>query len=473
MLDRDYQESQYLSPQKLVRPEASIISMATGNSWQSQALFAGIIVLCLAAARIIYNVFTHPLRRFPGPLLSRCTRAYYSYYRATGQLELKTKELHDKYGSTVRIAPDELSFNGGTAWEDIYGHKSKKRHEIRLQKEPFFYLGAVAPNGEKNLGACSDRDHARIRGVLSSAFSERALFDQESMLVGHVNHLVQRLRDLQGRPTDAVRWLHHCTYDMITDLSLGTSANALDCDDWSPQAHLMFEGIKEGIAVIEMLRFMPFKHYMMGLLMAAFGGSRRVAFVSAGEKAQMRMATDNYERPDFMSYILRANESSRELTPAEIKANVALLLDVGSETTASALSACLFYLCKNPTILNKVVALIRGEFKTEADMDSKKLSRLPYLTAVLQESLRMYPPVAGSTPRVTPPQGCTIDRQFVPGNQIVGINQYAICRNERNFAHADKFIPERFLEGDPLFAADSQQTFQPFSCGPQSCLGRK
>lgn len=54
-----------------------------------------------------YNVFFHPLRSFPGPLLARASRLYYSYYRSTGQLEWKTLELHQKYGSVVRIAPDE------------------------------------------------------------------------------------------------------------------------------------------------------------------------------------------------------------------------------------------------------------------------------------------------------------------------------------------------------------------------------
>lgn len=265
----------------------------------------------------------------------------------------------------------------------------------------------MAPNGEKNLGACSDSDHARIRGVLVSAFSEKALFLQEQVLSQHIDHMIRRVRDMQGRPTDAVRWAHHCTYDIISDLSLGSSANTLDCDSWSPLAHLMFEGIKEGIAVIELLRFLPFKHQMMRLLMTAFGGSRRIAFKSAVEKAHARMATDNYERPDFMSYILMANESSRQMTPSEITANVALLLDVGSETSASAVAACLFYLAANPEILARLTALVREAFGAESEIDSKKLSRLPYLTAVLQETLRMYPPVAGSTPRVTPPKGCT------------------------------------------------------------------
>ncbi|KAK6213608.1 benzoate 4-monooxygenase cytochrome P450 [Colletotrichum tabaci] len=338
-----------------------------------------------------------------------------------------------------------VSFINGTSWDDIYGFKSKKRPGARLDKEPFFYMGAIAPNGEKNLGASSNADHSRIRGVLSHAFSEKALYAQETVLMHHIHHMVRRIRQLRGTPTDAVRWLHHCTYDIISDLALGVSSGALDCDDWSPQAHLIFEGIKEGIAVVEMLRFMPYRFQMMRLLMWAFGRSRRLAFEAAVDKARVRMATGNYERPDFMSYILEANDTAKALTPAEITANVALLLDVGSETTASLLAGCLFYLSKNPDLLRRLTTTIREEFASANEMDSKKLGRLPFLQAVLNESLRIYPPVAGATPRVTPPSGCMVNGHFVPGNTIVAINQYATNTADVNFKDALEFAPERCL----------------------------
>ncbi|KZL77278.1 benzoate 4-monooxygenase cytochrome [Colletotrichum incanum] len=421
--------------------------------------------------KAFYNVFLHPLSAFPGPLLARASRIYYSYYRSIGKLEIITKELHDKYGDVVRVAPDELSFISGMSWDDIYGFKSKKRPGDRLEKEPFFYMGAIAPNGEKNLGASSNADHSRIRGVLSHAFSEKALYSQETVLVHHIQHMVRRIRQHHGAPTDAVRWLHHCTYDIISDLALGVSAGALDCDEWNHQAHLIFEGIKEGIAVIEILRFMPYRRQMMHLLMWAFGRSRRRAFEGAVEKARMRMATGNYERPDFMSYILEANDTSKALTPTEITANVALLLDVGSETTASLLAGCLFYLTKNPDILGQLTTEIREQFARAEEMDSKKLSRLPYLQAVLHESLRIYPPVAGATPRVTPPSGCIIDGHFIPGNTTVAINQYATYRASANFKDALEFAPERWL-GDGRFQNDKRILFQPFSHGARNCLGR-
>ncbi|KAI6550163.1 hypothetical protein MCOR03_009612, partial [Pyricularia oryzae] len=333
-------------------------------------------------AKALYNVFFHPLREFPGPLLARATRVYYSYHRSTGQLELLTKELHDKYGSVVRIAPDELSFVDEAAWVDIYGSRTK----VRLQKEPFFYLGATAPNGEKNLGACSDADHSRIRGVLSHAFSDKALYSQQALITRHVSHMVRRIGQLGGARTDAVRWLQHCTYDIISDLALGTSAGALDCDGWSPSAHLVFESVKEGIMAIECVRFLPFRSLLVHLLMKAFGTSRRRAFDTANEKAQTRMETGNFDRPDLMSYILQANETGKELTSAEITANVALLLDVGSETTASMLAGCLFYVAKDLAVLNRLTGEIRRSFDTAEEIDSKRLATLPFLNAVLQES---------------------------------------------------------------------------------------
>lgn len=384
-----------------------------------------------------------------------------------------------------------VSFVTGAAWTDIYGSKPKNGGGKRLAKEPFFYLGAMAPNGEKNLGASLDDDHARIRGVLSHAFSDKALHSQEHVLRGHVTHMVHRIQQLGGAPTDAVRWLQHCTYDIITDLSLGTSAGALDYDTWNPSAHLVFESVKEGIAAIEVLRFLPLRSLLVRLLMQVFGTSRRLAFDTAVEKAGMRMATGNYERSDFMSYILRANETSKELTSAEMTANVALLIDVGSETTASMLSGFLFYVARDPAILDRLTREIRDEFDTAEQINLKGLTALPYLHAALQEALRLYPPVAGATPRVTPQSGAlsifklpdiapaqrlanirTVDGHFVPGNMTVAINQYAAYRVDANFADPLHFNPARWL-GKEHFSRDRRDVFQPFSLGPRDCLGRK
>lgn len=62
------------------------------------------------ATNIIYNLYFHPLSRFPGPVLCRSTRLYSAYIRSAGLSERKALEWHDRYGVVVRIAPDERAY---------------------------------------------------------------------------------------------------------------------------------------------------------------------------------------------------------------------------------------------------------------------------------------------------------------------------------------------------------------------------
>lgn len=85
----------------------------------SQAIFY--IIGILTGAKLVYNVYLHPLRSHPGPILARATRLYMVLLELRGCLHLRIKEWHDQYGEVVRIAPDSLSYNSGQAWNEICG----------------------------------------------------------------------------------------------------------------------------------------------------------------------------------------------------------------------------------------------------------------------------------------------------------------------------------------------------------------
>lgn len=84
---------------------------------------------------MLYNVFLHPLRYYRGPKLWAATRLPWCWYQYNGILNNKLLELHTKYGHTVRIAPNELSYTTDTAWKTIYGHRS-----VEMGKDPVFRL---------------------------------------------------------------------------------------------------------------------------------------------------------------------------------------------------------------------------------------------------------------------------------------------------------------------------------------------
>ena len=71
--------------------------------------------------RILYNIFLHPLSKFPGPRL-RSAFSFVNYVEEIQGIQApKAKALHDQYGPVVRIGPDSLSFNTSKAWKGVCG----------------------------------------------------------------------------------------------------------------------------------------------------------------------------------------------------------------------------------------------------------------------------------------------------------------------------------------------------------------
>ena len=66
-------------------------------------------------SKAVYNIWLHPLRSYPGPLLARATSTYIAFLEMNGNLHHKTKEWHDRYGEVVRTAPHRLSYSTGQA----------------------------------------------------------------------------------------------------------------------------------------------------------------------------------------------------------------------------------------------------------------------------------------------------------------------------------------------------------------------
>lgn len=187
-----------------------------------------------------------------------------------------------------------------------------------------------------------------------------------------------------------------------------------------------------------------------------------------------RMATKT-ERKDFMFYALRAMEKGDPATmmsKEEIVATFEVLMLAGSETTATLLSGVTYLLLKTPEVMKKLVAEIRSNFTHSHDITLASVSNLKYELAVLEEALRIMPPVATALVRLVPPGlGEMVGGHFVPGGTRVGIPSWAACRSPLNFRDPDAFIPERWL-GDARYAEDQREASQPFNIGPRGCIGR-
>lgn len=95
-----------------------LTSLILHQPWVIVVLFLS-LVLIRTIFNIIYNLYFHPLSSYPGPGFAAASYVPQFFARGRGDIRY-VKTLHDKYGSVVRIAPNELSFTNPQAWRGQY-----------------------------------------------------------------------------------------------------------------------------------------------------------------------------------------------------------------------------------------------------------------------------------------------------------------------------------------------------------------
>ncbi|KAI1460531.1 cytochrome P450 [Annulohypoxylon moriforme] len=432
------------------------------------ATLAGVALVSLyLIGSVIYRLFLHPLRKFPGPLLWRISYLPKVYYLLKGNLPFKVTELQEKYGKFVRLAPNELACNDPQAWKDIYGHRSGGLQEMAKYKG-FYFVQSHMPN---SIIESERQEHTLIRRQLSHGFSEKSLREQEGIIGDYVNLLIQRLHENCQHGTTALNmreWFNWTTFDIIGDLGFGSSFGCLQHSAYHPWVQIIGSALRESAAfrALGLLELRPIADlmYKLGLTKK---NEENMDLVR--NKVQERMKLD-VERPDFIEGLIKKkNEWQMDNERLAVNANVVII--AGSETTATLLSGVSFLLTTNPDKLAKLTQEVRSTFNSEEEITLLSVNNLSYMLACLNEAFRMYPPVAADLPRVVPKGGATIGGKYVAENSIVSVWQWSINHNPELWTDPTKYVPERWM-GDPKYQNDAFDAMQPFSFGPRNCIGR-
>ncbi|OBW63588.1 MAG: Cytochrome c oxidase subunit 6A, mitochondrial [Aureobasidium pullulans] len=140
------------------------------------------------------------------------------------------------------------------------------------------------------------------------------------------------------------------------------------------------------------------------------------------------------------------NGVANNLEFGEIAAEVSIMMNAGSTTTAIAMTNVMYWLLKHPACLQKLTEEIDDVLdEEEVIAPYEKVKYLPYLRACLDESLRIFPPTSHGLTRSTPPEGSVICGEFVPGNTTVSVSAFVAHRDPAIFPEPEKYLPERWL----------------------------
>ncbi|KAK7445715.1 hypothetical protein VKT23_014710 [Stygiomarasmius scandens] len=446
-------------------PQPVILALVT-----SSFNLKGILVSCayftlsLLASILVYRLSPfHPLADVPGPVVARITKLWSFYIASTGNMPRVLKRLHDKYGSIVRIGPNEISIVDSEAVEAVYGQNGLPKGK--------FYSIRTDPHNPTNLLFMTGPPHARRRQRWNRALGMEAVKYYEEVISRQTNKLLDKLQEeLSAGEIDISRKFGHFTFDIMGEVSFGQKFETLKTND----SHRYVQSVLDFSEKVNVLAWLPWAFHVMGLIPSiAKARGRLVAF--SRECAGLRVTSGASVKDIWYHLMDEADREQEKPSIPEVVADGILAIIAGSDTSASAMASVIWFVLRHPEcyqILQKEVDAIFAD--GENFLDSSRHKELSYLSACISEALRLHPPNATNGPREVPygSGGRTILGRYLPEGTQVLVPPYVVHRNPKNFSSPEKFLPSRWMRNLDANFVHKPEAFIPFSYGPASCVGR-
>ncbi|KAK0466882.1 cytochrome P450 monooxygenase [Desarmillaria tabescens] len=470
-------------------------------------VIATVIVLAILVHLVPYLIDSHRLRSYPGPLVAKFSDAWLGSVGYHGHLSEVVYDLHRKYGPFVRIAPDHISVALSDAEPLVYGHGSG------ALKSSFYDV--FARTSSRSLFDVRDRQaHTRKRKIISHTFSQKSVLEFEPHVRSYVSQLLGRwdklydkaLKGMSGEEgegwtgrdgrmwLDYLPWANYLAFDIIGDLTFGAPfgmiAAAKDFALVPKDQHSVLSsygkvGAKYATKEIEAIKTLtsgapfvvtagplpgwwrPLVKRTPWLWQAGKDFDAIVGMAMVAVAKRLEVPTD---RNDFLSKLLAGkDEDGNPMGREEVTAEALNLLIAGSDTTAKSACTIVYLLARTPSVQGKLQKEL-DEYLGSDVATAEQVKNLPYLQAVINEGLRLYPAVAMGLPRVAPEGGMMILGNHFPAGTVVSVPTYTIHRDPAVFGDdVEEFRPERWFERN---SASMSKAFAPFSLGPRACIGR-
>ena len=183
------------------------------------APFAGLYFGGLYGSLVIYRLFFHPLKQFPGPFFTRLSSLCFSARLIKLDAHRKLAALHRQYGDFVRVGSSDLSTIHPKAPEAIYGRGSK------CIKADWYDLTLPMTSMQTTR---SRVEHDKRRRIWGSAFNDTILRSYEGRVAIHQEQMLSRIASSEGKPINITELFHQLLFDVMGDLSFGISFNMLE-----------------------------------------------------------------------------------------------------------------------------------------------------------------------------------------------------------------------------------------------------
>jgi cytochrome P450 len=303
------------------------------------------------------------------------------------------------------------------------------------------------------------------RRMLAPVFARKAVGHFSAAMIDAAQALVERLDRHRGEVLDlAVE---------VTRVSLDVLERTIFSDGLGSDPEEIRKGMKSYFDAIG--RIDPFDVFGLPAAMPRLGRLKARSAMRVFERAidaviarrRRRIAEQPDRVPqDLLTLLLQAEDpqTGERLSEVEVRSNIVTFISAGHETTANSLTWSLFLLSQAPAWRERVHA----EAKRELDGGAKGLAeRLIETRAVIEESNRLYPPIAAISRAARAPD--TLAGHAIKRGTMIVVAPYVLHRHRTLWTEPERFDPTRFRGGAretiPRFG------YLPFGAGPRTCIG--
>jgi cytochrome P450 len=410
----------------------------------------------------------------PGPFLARFTDLWRAYQQYNGQLRSKLTTLHAKHGLVVRYGISSVSVSDPKAIDILYGSRAGF-----VIADSYQTLVGIS-NGKEVPSLVSTRDetrHGQLRRSVASAFTVRGSEDYEVFVDSTIPDLLDAVRRSKGGKFDLPGLLMLYSMDSASRMAFSESLGCLKSGEDVGGSIALIRDRLEHWGYWSSLPWLERLIYRNPWATGQSKGKTPSAMVStATQKLKIRMASkEGGDGRDMLNKFIHAHHTNPDTIDAQGIISLLMSTITGAgDTTAATMTATMFYLLRNPAPLEKLRKELQDAGLSNDEVPPyTQTSKLPYLAAVIKESMRLFPVQTWPLERLVPFGGINIAGHFIQAGTSVGIFVPALHRDQHVFGtDVESFRPERWLDTDMERVKKMEQTFMGFSRGRRVCLGQ-
>ncbi|KAI0103282.1 cytochrome P450 [Nemania sp. FL0031] len=416
-----------------------------------------VVTLVVGVVVVLVRVYyLDPLKHVPGPTIARFTPLWLWYISWRGTECTAIAALHKKYGSVVRVAPNEVDISDGRAGHQIYVKNGG------YLKSPVYRN--IDVNGFITLFSAVNPAHRAPRAkAVAPLFAQQQVIQNrahaQQVIAQMLKELERRKAGACGQPVDVLNLFRAMFIDTVSLCLLGESLNSVGKNRCTATDFVDRFASSGRFFLLPGWLFHKIEHWAHIIHKDRHTVDASIQHVQdfAARVVDRSIAKQKPEDRTYQGRLLNGG-ISREETIAQ----VIDILFAGTDGVGSTLSQLAWFLADHPQKYERV----HEEVINNSDLDAQAL---PYLTSIVKESLRLSMANPTRLPRIVPPGGMRVDGlPFIPAGTGVGLSAYNLHLNSEVFAEPHAFLPERWLNPSAEMLRDSFY----FGQGSRQCIAR-